>query len=190
MLNKLIDYKNSIEVNGIKFTNAHEAIKHFSGFNGPVKIILNKKEQVKENKKEVVKNNEVQEKTYRIKVRQYMTKHWDFNNNYNAGIPVPMRVMVGKELQETKGMVKMELWGEITEKFNSHCMRCGKQLTNNVSKYLGIGPECGGHGYVNPFNTQEELKEAVKQMNKQLKEVKWTGWIIKSAIEEKTLLNT
>ena len=61
-------------------------------------------------------------------------------------------------------------------------MACGKRLTNPVSQYFGIGPECGGHNYVHPFNTDEELKEAVAEYRKKLQETKWVGWIIKSAI--------
>lgn len=101
---------------------------------------------------------------------------------------MPMRVMVGRKLKETKGMVQMELWGEITEELTHSCMKCGKRLTNPVSKYFGIGPECGGHNYTNPFETEEELKSAVNDMQEQLREIKWTGWIIKSAIEEETYL--
>jgi hypothetical protein len=67
-------------------------------------------------------------------------------------------------------------------------MKCGRELTNPVSQYFGIGPECGGHNYINPFETEEELKAAVKDMQEQLKEIKWTGWIIKSAIEEEVYL--
>ena len=67
-------------------------------------------------------------------------------------------------------------------------MKCGRPLTNPVSRYFGIGPECGGHNYVNPFESDEELNEAVEQMKTELKNIRWTGWIIKSAIEEETVI--
>ena len=79
-------------------------------------------------------------------------------------------------------MVKMELHGDIWAEKICTCMACGKRLTNPVSQYFGIGPECGGHNYVHPFNTDEELKEAVAEYRKKLQETKWTGWVIRSSI--------
>lgn len=64
------------------------------------------------------------------------------------------------------------------------CMRCGRTLTHPVSRLYGIGPECGGHAHINPFNTEEELYAALDKVKEQLSEIKWRGWVIKSAIEE------
>lgn len=189
MLNLLKDYKGAVEVNGQSFDSLDSALKGLKNFDGQLTIVLNKGagERVSQASQQVEGD-----KIYRIKVRQYMTKpstpEFDFHDKWNNGIPMPMRIMVGKKLKETKGMVQMELWGEITEEVTTHCMRCGRTLTNPVSKYFGIGPECGNHGYNNPFETDEELKAAVKDMQEQLKEIKWTGWIIKSAIEEEVYL--
>ena len=189
MLNLLKDYKGAVEVNGQSFDSLDSALKGLKNFDGQLTIVLNKGagERVSRASQQVEGD-----KIYRIKVRQYMTKpstpEFDFHDKWNNGIPMPMRIMVGKKLKETKGMVQMELWGEITEEVTTHCMRCGRTLTNPVSKYFGIGPECGNHGYNNPFETDEELKAAVKDMQEQLKEIKWTGWIIKSAIEEEAYL--
>jgi hypothetical protein len=63
-------------------------------------------------------------------------------------------------------------------------MKCGRPITNNVSQFFGLGPECGGHNYVNPFSSDAELKEAVENYRKQLNQMVWEGWIIRSAIEE------
>lgn len=194
MLNLLKKYKGAVEVNGQSFDSLDSALKGLKDFDGQLTIILNKGagEQVSQASQQV--EEVAGDKIYRIKVRQYMTKpaspEFDFQDKWNNGIPMPMRIMVGKKLKETKGMVKMELWGEITEDVSTHCMRCGRTLTNPVSKYFGIGPECGNHGYNNPFDDEEELKRAVKEVDKQLSEIKWTGWIIKSAIEEETYLET
>jgi hypothetical protein len=196
MLNLLEGYKGSLEVNGITYSGVKAAVQALKGYEGEVVIILNKAGNKQEQKEEKAPVNKVQEiegsPIYKIKVRQYMTKpaspEFDFHNKWNNGVPMPMRIMVGRKLKETRGMVQMELWGEITEEITHNCMKCGKRLTNNVSKFFGIGPECGGHNYTNPFETKEELKAAVKDMQEQLKEIKWTGWIIKSAIEEETYL--
>lgn len=196
MLNLLEGYKGSLEVNGITYSGVKAAAQALKGYEGEVVIILNKADNKQEQKEEKASVNSLQEiegsPIYKIKVRQYMTKHaspeFDFHDKWNNGNPMPMRIMVGRQLKETKGMVQMELWGEITEDVTHSCMKCGKRLTNSVSKFFGIGPECGGHNYTNPFETEEELKLAVKEMQQQLKEIKWTGWIIKSAIEEAVYL--
>lgn len=194
MLNLLKDYKGAVEVNGQSFDSLDSALKGLKNFDGQLTIVLNKGagERVSQASQQV--EEVVGDKIYRIKVRQYMIKpstpEFDFHDKWNNGNPMPMRIMVGKKLKETKGMVQMELWGEITEDVTTHCMRCGRTLTNPVSKYFGIGPECGNHGYNNPFDDEEELKRAVKEVDKQLREIKWTGWVIKSAIEEETYLET
>lgn len=200
MLNLLEGYKGSVEVNGRVYSDLNKAIQAVKGSGEQLTVILNKglNKGLKIAESPTVANpeNKVQEfqgsSIYKIKVRQYMTKpatpEFDFHDKWNNGTPMPMRIMVGRKLKETNGMVQMELWGEITEQLTHSCMKCGRTLTNPISKYFGIGPECGGHNYVNPFETDEELKEAVKDMQEQLKEIKWTGWIIKSAIEEQEVV--
>ena len=196
MLNLLEGYKGSLEVNGIMYSSVKAAVQALKGYEGEVVIILNKAGNRQEQKEEKAPVNSVQEikgsPIYKIKVRQYMTKpaspEFDFHDKWNNGVPMPMRIMVGRKLKETRGMVQMELWGEITDEISTHCMKCGRTLTNPVSKYFGIGPECGNHGYNNPFDDEEELKRAVKEVDKQLREIKWAGWVIKSAIEEEVYL--
>lgn len=192
MLNLLKNYKGVVEVNGQSFDSLDSALKGLKNFDGQLTIVLNKGagERVSQASQQV--EEVAGDKIYRIKVRQYMIKpstpEFDFHDKWNNGNPMPMRIMVGRKIKETKGMVQMELWGEITEETTTHCMRCGKTLTNPVSRYFGIGPECGNHGYNNPFNSDEELRLAVKEMNERLKETKWTGWVVKSSIEEETIL--
>jgi hypothetical protein len=192
VLNLLKDYKGAVEVNGQSFDSLDSALKGLKNFDGQLTIVLNKGAGERVSRASQRVEEVAGDKIYRIKVRQYMTRpstpEFDFHDKWNNGNPMPMRIMVGRKLKETKGMVKMELWGEITEEITTHCMRCGRTLTNPVSKYFGIGPECGNHGYNNPFDDEEELKRAVKEVDKQLREIKWTGWVIKSAIEEEIYL--
>lgn len=192
MLNLLKDYKGAVEVNGQSFDSLDSALKGLKNFDGQLTIVLNKGAGERVSRASQRVKEVAGDKIYRIKVRQYMTRpstpQFDFHDKWNNGNPMPMRIMVGRKLKETKGMVQMELWGEITEEVATYCMRCGRTLTNPVSKYFGIGPECGNHGYNNPFDDEEELKRAVKEVDKQLREIKWTGWVIKSAIEEETYL--
>lgn len=196
MLNLLEGYKGSLEINGIMYSSVKAAVQTLKEFDGELTVVLNKGAKIAEQRPTIPSENPVQEiqgsPIYKIKVRQYMTKpaspEFDFHDKWNNGVPMPMRIMVGRKLKETRGMVQMELWGEITEELTHHCMKCGRVLSNPVSKYFGIGPECGGHNYTNPFETDEELKLAVKDMQEQLKEIKWTGWIIKSALEKFELI--
>ncbi len=191
MLSLLGDYQGSLEVNGIVYNSLNEAVQALNDRPGPLTIVLNKGIK-KENKEE----NQIQElegsSIYKIRVRQYMTRpaspEFDFHTKWNNDNPMPMRIMVGRKLKETRGMVQMELWGEITEEMTTHCMKCGRTLNNPVSKYFGIGPECGGHNYNNPFETDEELQQAIEEMQARLREVKWTGWVIKSALEKFELI--
>lgn len=125
---------------------------------------------------------------YKITVRQYMTKpatpEFNFMAQWNNDNPMPLRTMVGDIIQETRGMYFMRLHGDITEKVTRTCMKCGREITNPVSQFFGMGPECGNHGYVNPFDTEEELQKAVEAYKKELNNIIWTGWVIKSAITE------
>lgn len=124
--------------------------------------------------------------TYIIKVRQYMTKpstpEFDFQTKWNNDIPMPFRIMQGIVLKETRGMLMMDC--KVVPLQTDTCMRCGRTLTNPVSRLYGIGPECGNHAYINPFNTEEELYDALDEVRDTLEQITWKGWIIKSAIEE------
>lgn len=126
-------------------------------------------------------------KEYRVEVKPWMTLKssdgFDFMQKFNDDIPMPLVVMyTSGKLAETKGMVKMSLHGDIKQRVITTCMGCGKPLTNKISQYFGIGPICGGHNYVSPFDTEEELNEAVAAYREKLVNTTWTGFIAKSAI--------
>ena len=130
------------------------------------------------------------ETVYKITVRQYMTKpsnpSFDFMAKWNNDKPMPMRTMVGTVERETSGMVYMHLRGDITSEITQYCMKCGKPITNKVSQFFGMGPECGGHNYTNPFESEEDLKSAVDAYRRTyLQKITWSGWIIRSAIIER-----
>ena len=131
---------------------------------------------------------------YIIKVKRWMTQKttddsFDFMRHWNSNIPMPFRVMRGRVLSETRGMLYMELRACVLK--TDYCMKCGKPLSHPVSKLYGLGPECGGHYHINPFNTEEELQAAIQEVRQKLNNITWTGWIAKSGIEYATevLLN-
>lgn len=108
-----------------------------------------------------------------ITVRQFMTR---VDSN-----PMPMRTMVGKIKRETAKAYYMELHGQALPVVT--CIRCGKTLTNPVSRHYGLGVECIQRVGI-PFNADdiENIKEAMV-------DIKWSGWCPKSAIESNVPFN-
>ena len=122
-------------------------------------------------------------KKYKVTVKIYMTKHdsvnFAFHTTWNHSNPMPLRVMYGTIVDETKNMYKMKLSGKVTQ--TDYCLRCGKLLTNEVSKLYGLGPECGNHYYINPMG-KEEFERYKNSINGTLEQVTWEGWIPKVSI--------
>ena len=195
MLTQLKNWKGAVESDSSKYENIEAFISSFKTDSNEIHIKLYPKSF--EAKKQPGNASQTQEKfedetEYKITVKQYMTKKaeptFDFMAKWNNDNPMPYRTMIGTKVKETRGMVYMNLHADMTEEQTSYCMCCGRQLKNPVSRYFGIGPECGGHNYVHPFDTDEELREAVNAYREKLREVKWTGWIIKSAIVEEEVM--
>lgn len=183
MLNFLKDYEGKIIYLGKEYTY-DELIKVFDESKGTIDIFL--KPDKKDAKTADLGANKPM---YRITVKSYMTKKatpdFDFMSKWNNNIPMPLCIMTGTIEKETRGMVYMKLHGEMYAEKMTVCMRCGRPLTNPVSQYFGIGPECGNHNYVNPFDSEEELRAAVDNYKKELLNITWEGWVVKSAILEK-----
>lgn len=191
----LKNWDGAITINGTEYPS-HEAVPADLAVQGSLNIQLHPAKKVAQRatvglseepkEKPIAELSENQQ--YRVKVKKYMTKpatpDFDFMAKWNNNNPMPLRVMVGEKVKETRGMVYMILHGDILEERTMCCMKCGRPITNNVSQFFGLGPECGGHNYVNPFESDAELKEAVENYRKQLNEMVWEGWIIRSAIEE------
>ena len=190
MLDQLKAWTGTVEYNGQVFDTFEAFSKAFKVTGEPMHIKLlpagYKGQNEAGNVQKQVDINKVQQ--YKVFVKQYMTKpatpKFDFMEKWHNNNPMPYRIMVGEKVKETRGMVYMKLHADITERQSIYCMCCGRQLTNKVSQYFGIGPECGNHNYINPFNSEEELQEAVAGYREKLRSVTWEGWIIKSAIME------
>lgn len=180
-INRDIEYNGEIinVDNFVDNVDECEVVKVFIRANNTVQYI---EEEVEEQDMGIIEVG----KTYRIKVRQYMTKpatpEFDFQDKWNKGIPMPFRTMTAVIKKETKGMYFVECWVEPME--TSSCMKCGRRLNHPVSKLYGIGPECGQHAHINPFETSEELHQHLEEIKVTLNNIKWEGWIIKTAIEE------
>lgn len=182
MLTMLKDYKGKVEINGKEYENMEDAIKRFKRDGDTICIRLSSTHgHAKIEQSDAVL-------AHKVTVKQYMTRQatpeFDFMKQWNNNNPMPLRTMIGTVEKETRGMVYMKLHADITEEKTLRCLKCGRPITNPVSQYFGLGPECGGHNYVNPFYSKEELQQAVSEYRKQLRNMTWEGWIIKSAITE------
>lgn len=125
-------------------------------------------------------------KSYKITVKKYMTEpataNFDFQDKWNNGEPMPLCIMQGEVIKETRGMYYMSLQGKAEPTLK--CLVCGKTLTNPISKLYGIGPECSEKVGLIRIESEEEAKEKLKHIMEQIDDISWTGWVIKSAIKE------
>ena len=191
MLSMLKDYKGSVEINGVKYDNISDALKRFKSKSDVITIKLSSN-RTERNTEQIRSNESIVQK--KITVKQYMTRQatpeFDFMKQWNNDIPMPLRTMIGTVEKETRGMVYMKLHGDITEEKTLHCLKCGRPITNPVSQYFGMGPECGCHNYINPFYSKEELENAIKDYReKVLHNMTWEGWLPKSSIIAEEILD-
>jgi hypothetical protein len=125
-------------------------------------------------------------KSYKITVKKYMTEPatstFDFQDKWNNGKPMPLCIMQGEVIKETRGMYYMSLHGKAEP--ISRCLVCGKPLTNSVSKLYGISPECSEKVGIIRVESEEEAREKWNELVQQIGNIKWEGWVIKSAIKE------
>ena len=181
MINLLKDWKGEIDINDKHYTSIERAQSDFNSVSDNIHIKL-----YSANKNANVTKLDAQEsklKEYKITVKKYMTEKaspsFDFMAKWNNNNPMPLRTMIGTIEKETKGMVYMKLHGQAEPVIK--CMRCGRTLTNEVSKMYGIGPECITKV---PFIMDLDMND-VENIKKKLVDVTWEGWVIKSAITEK-----
>ena len=182
MLGMLKNWQGKVEINGVMYDSIADVAIHIDA-NSPVNIKLYQKtveKRVAANNAENKVNTVDEHKEIKITVKQYMTKKsepsFDFMAKWNKDVPMPLRTMTGWVEKETRGMVYMHLHATGQKEIN--CMRCGRTLTNPVSRHYGIGPECMSKlGIVANIDEVDKIKE-------QLVNITWEGWVIKSAIVE------
>lgn len=188
-------WEGTIEVNNQTLSSIHEIPSNLNVSNG-LNIVLTPLETCVKTAKNGLKleiDEEPETKELVFTVKSYMTKKatpdFDFMAKWNDDIPMPLRTMVGSIVRETKGMYFIKVHGDIISEVTPICMACGKPITNPVSQYFGLGPVCGKHNYVNPFDNECDLKLAVGKYRQQLKSMTWSGWIPKSAVISMEELN-
>lgn len=177
MLTMLKDWKGTVEINGTQYGNINDiTVNMLASDSVCIKLLPQTRNGGVEADKQITGTKE-----YRITVKKYMTQptepgsSFDFMARMNNNNPMPMRTMVGTVIKQTPGMVYMELRGQASDR-EIHCMRCGRALTNPVSRHYGIGPEClNKMGFVVDPEDVSAVEDA-------LKEITWTGWVIRSSI--------
>lgn len=200
MFTAMKSYPGSVQVNSVTYKTVEALIEAYQqdpfAFQH-VNIVLTPKQDVTpapEPAQPKVAESVATNGMHKITVKAYMTRpstpDFDFMLQWNNNVPMPFRTMVGEVVKQTAKMQYMKLHADIVEEQATTCMCCGRTLTNKVSQYFGIGPECGGHNYVNPFSSKEELIKAVNAYRKHLNTITWEGWVIKSAIlEDQWIIN-
>lgn len=185
MIQMIKHWQGPVEINGVEYESAAQAISAFKPVSDDIYIILKVRGQKPVNQPTGGEKATIEqvagETEYKIMVKPYMTKpatpEFDFMAKWNDNKPMPMRIMAGTVEKETRGMAYMHLHGMAEETIT--CMCCGKELTNPISRHYGIGPVCMSKvGIVADIDDVEAIKE-------KLVEVTWSGWVIKSAILSK-----
>ena len=184
MIEKLLkDWKGEIQIDDKHYTSVECCNFNFNTLSDDTHIILRSVDETANESATV--SLTASEQQYRITVKKYMTltatPDFDFMAKWNDNKPMPLRTMTGTIEKETRGMVYMKLHGQAEPVVR--CMRCGRLLTNPVSKLYGIGPEC-----IEKLGFVRVDIEDVETIKQKLVDVHWEGWIIKSAITEKEAL--
>ena len=192
ILDDLKNWTGAIEINRQKFASVQDALNFdFNSISNNSSIYLYKHSENAVKRSPVLNLSNF--KQVKISVKRYMTEKstpdFDFMKVWNNDIPMPLLTMVGIAEKETNGMYYMKLHGDITGQPIDYCLRCGREITNKVSKYFGMGPVCGNHNYTNPFDTEEELKLAIDEYRMNyISKITWEGWVIKSAITKSEII--
>ena len=84
-------------------------------------------------------------------------------------------------------MYYMKLHGSLIH--TRYCVKCGRTITDTVSSYYGIGPECAKSLNITRPESDYEYKRYKADIENKLNNIKWEGWIPKSAIIDVEVLN-
>lgn len=190
MFELLKEYSGRLTVNNRVFESVQDAEQAFENYKGGLTILLNKKDDNDPPLSTKSKNIDTTT-VYQISVKRYMTQYKSdfFLHRMNPEGPMPFMIMCGRKLMETEKLVKMECWAGLPSTRVTTCIKCGRPLTNPLSQYLSLGPECGASEHMRMIQSGVSIDEVRKRLEHKLNNTRWTGWIIKSAIQDVKILN-
>ena len=183
MLDFLQKYTGTIKLNNKEINNA-EFSSILNKTNGEVQILLIPKNTI-DCSNQINKNSAA---FVSVLVKPWMLEKssadFMFMSTWNKDIPMPLRYMVGTLEKETSRMYYMKLRGE--PKNSLVCSKCGRTLVNPISKLFGIGPECSNKVGLDTrlFISEQAAKEQLNKIEDTIKNIRWEGWIPKTAILE------
>lgn len=168
MLN-IIEWNKPLRVNGRIYENSAAAYAALKDFDGEVKVELNFKtkaqrvaEQKQQEKEQAEKQAKMDETTYVFEIPKWLAK--------KKGCPM---VLQGKMKKESAKAILVDAVGLVEKP--TQCCVCGRELTNENSKRLGIGPICAEKAYGIDLDNVDELEKAMAEKRYEL----WLpkGWI-------------
>lgn len=114
---------------------------------------------------------------YRIRLERWFT-HKDENK-------FPVRIWHGWVEYESAKALHVNLWVQPGQ--DGECLRCGRTLTHPISKYVGLGPECGKH-YYKGYNLEtsthmNEWNDLLEFIKKGYDGVTYNGWIPRKSVQ-------
>lgn len=175
MLEFLQNYSGSIEVNDVP-VNRVNIVDVLQKQTGEVTILLTPKH--------VEEDTPAFPNRILVRVKSYMlhksTPEFLFMHTWNNDVPMPLRIMQGDIVKESKSMYYVRLRGY--GKQLTTCCKCGIDLKNNVLKDIGVCVRCAKTLELDVFKNGEVDVTAIRRARNKLLDTVWSGWIPKSAI--------
>lgn len=162
MLN-LMNWDKPIMVNDKTFKNSSEAYEAFKNYEGRLEIKINYKPEKNEGTQTPqTKYKDGSHTTHHVYIPQWLAKR----NNCPT-------VLKGQIERETEKAIYFKGVGLIDNPVN--CSVCGRDLTNEISRQLGVGPICAERMFGIGFDRPKDLKQVMEEKT-------FTLWLPKSQI--------
>ena len=173
-LKQLQGWKGKVNVNGTEYDNVASVPNRIELQGATITLLP----IVEQRRVKVDVTESTDESEHLIKVKQWLTQpatpEWDYNARMNNNVPMPLRVMAGTIEKETTKSVYMHLHGVVRPVIT--CMRCGRELTNPVSRAYGLGCEC-----IQKVGIVADPEE-VEKIKEELVKIEGYWWIPRSSI--------
>lgn len=186
MLELLGNHTGPININGKDFPSLKEAEEYLSTYKGGLTVTIGagSKKGTLFSKSPATAPKEEDSVWFRMEVKYYMVQYTPdfFLHTLNSEGPMPFIFMIGRRLEETEKLIKMECYPDIFETRTTRCIRCGGNLYDPISQRIGLCTECGGSKYIKMLRDGSDIEHVRATMSEEFRGLKWTGWVVKDAI--------